>query len=89
MTVKEYHDRCIQNAVESEKSEKEGTAIFEFLMNATEVWSNNACLGYVIDALERSGYESAEIQKIVSVLKESFDFLSLDEAAEHYCHSQY
>ena len=55
-----------------------------------EMWSNGACLGYVIAALERLSYKPEEIQKIVSEIKgEGFDWTTLHEAEKHYQNSPY
>lgn len=55
-----------------------------------EPWSNGACLGYVIDALERLGYPEGEIQKIVNEIKYvGFDETTVRAADRHYCSSPY
>ena len=52
-------------------------------------WSNNACRGYVIWAMENCGFEPEDIQRVVTELYEVFDFKSLEEADEHYRDSPY
>lgn len=54
-----------------------------------ERWSNGACLGYVIRAMESVDFNEQEISLVVAELKELFDFVSLDEADKHYCNSPY
>ena len=54
-----------------------------------EGWKNEACLGYVIRALENLDYEPNKIQLLVSEMRELFDFVSIDEADAHYCKSPY
>ncbi|MFM1654054.1 hypothetical protein ACI7RC_18430 [Brevibacillus sp. B_LB10_24] len=55
----------------------------------SEQWSNNACRGYVIWAMENSGFGTDDIQRVVSELRYVFDFKSIDEADEHYRDSPY
>ena len=55
----------------------------------SQEWSNNACRGYVIWAMENCGFEPEDIQRVVTELYEVFDFKSLEEADEHYCDSPY
>ena len=55
----------------------------------SERWSNNACRGYVIWAMENCGFAPDDIQRVVTELYEVFDFKSLEEADAHYCNSPY
>lgn len=52
-------------------------------------WSNNACLGYVIKALEELEYSEEEIKKIIGEMKYSFDMKTIEEAEKIYCKSIY
>lgn len=52
-------------------------------------WSNGACRGYVIYAMENCGFKPADIRRVVAELHEVFDFKTLEEAEEHYQHSPY
>ena len=54
----------------------------------TDKWSNNACRGYVIKAMESCGYKSKDIRKVLMELYEVFDFCSVEEAAAYYEHWQ-
>lgn len=55
-----------------------------------EAWSNYACLGYIVGALERLHYPPEEIEKVVEDLKqEGFDCTDTTEAAEHYINGPY
>ena len=49
-----------------------------------EEWSNNACRGYVIKAMENCGFSSDDIRRMMAELHELFDFVSLEEAEAHY-----
>lgn len=49
-----------------------------------EEWSNNACRGYVIKAMENCGFKSKDIQQVLAELYEVFDFCTVEEAADYY-----
>ena len=49
-------------------------------------WSNNACRGYVIYAMENCGFSPADIRRVVA---EVFDFCGLEEAQQHFENSPY
>ena len=40
-------------------------------------WSNNACRGYVIYAMENCGFSPTDIRRVVAELHEVFDFCGL------------
>ena len=52
-------------------------------------WSNGACRGYVIYAMENCGFTPEEIQRVVGELYYVFDMKTLDEAEAHYENSPY
>lgn len=58
-------------------------------MMLTERWSNNACRGYVIWAMENCGFKPEDIKRVVGELHWVFDVNSIEEADEHYCQSPY
>ena len=43
-----------------------------------EPWSNNACRGYVIYAMENCGFSSEDIRRVVGELHYIFDFKTLE-----------
>ena len=47
-------------------------------------WSEGACRGYVILAMENCGFSSDDIRRMMAELHELFDFVSLEEAEAHY-----
>ena len=55
----------------------------------SQKWSNNACRGYVICAMENCGLSPDDIQRVVSELHYVFDMKSIEEADRHYCDSPY
>lgn len=52
-------------------------------------WSNGACRGYVIYAMENCGFKPEDIQRVVGELHYVFDLKTLAEAEEHYQNSPY
>ena len=54
-----------------------------------EQWSNGACRGYVIWAMENCDSSPDDIKRVVSELHYVFDIHSLEEAEQHYQNSPY
>ena len=48
----------------------------------SQPWSNNACRGYVIYAMEHCGFAPGDIRRVVAELHEVFDFCGLEEAQQ-------
>ncbi|MEG1259278.1 MAG: hypothetical protein RSD12_09665 [Akkermansia sp.] len=61
----------------------------EDLMGMLDAWSNAACLGYAILALERLGMKKAEIKRITRQMRAEFDRTTIGEAEAHYNDSIY
>lgn len=55
----------------------------------SQPWSEGACRGYTLLALERCGYGPAAIERVMAELHEVFDFTTLQEAQAYYEHSGY
>ena len=47
-------------------------------------WSNAACIGYAIMAMERYGLTTPEIEDMIREMKECFDCYTVKEAASVY-----
>ena len=47
-------------------------------------WSNNACCGYVIYAMENCGFSPTDIRRVVEELHEVFDIRGLEESRQHF-----
>ena len=52
-------------------------------------WSNDACRGYVIMAMEDCGFSKKDIRRVVGQLYEVFDLNSVEDAKEKYLSSPY
>ena len=55
----------------------------------TQDWSEGACRGYVILAMENCGFKPADIQRVMLELHEVFDYATTGEAEAHYQKSVY
>lgn len=55
----------------------------------SQPWSEGACRGYVISALERCGYKPTAIERVMRELHEGFNFITLEEAQALYERSPY
>lgn len=52
-------------------------------------WSNGACRGYVIRAMENCDFSPDDIKRVVSELHYVFDMHSIEESEQHYQNSLY
>ena len=52
-------------------------------------WSNGACRGYVIRAMENCDFNPDDIKRVVSELHYVFDTYGIEEAETHYQNSPY
>ena len=52
-------------------------------------WSEGACRGYVIAAMERCGFKPSDIEQVMMELHEVFDYTTLEEAQAYYERSPY
>ena len=55
----------------------------------SQPWSEGACRGYVISAMERCGFQAAAIGRVLAELREVFDFTTMEEAQAIYERSPY
>ncbi len=55
----------------------------------SQPWSDGACRGYVISAMERCGFKPTDIERVMRELYEVFDFTTPEEAQALYERSAY
>lgn len=48
-------------------------------------WRNDACMGYALMAMRRSGLNEEDIQKVMYQMIWCFDDTTVEEAAKYYC----
>ena len=72
----------------AEYVEKNTNALPEKLANIllqdTSIWSNDACYGYMIVAMESAGYDREQIIEVFPYLKEAFEEVSVEEAEKKW-----
>lgn len=56
----------------------------EFLAEIMSLWSNEACMGYLIRAMEIAGFDEEHIRSAVRGMHQAFDELTEEEAEEVY-----
>lgn len=54
-----------------------------------ERWTNNACRGYVIKAMETLDFKPEDIHNVMSELRFLFDICSVEQADKYYCSNSY
>ena len=52
-------------------------------------WSNDACIGYAITAMQATGLNEEQIQAVVAAMVSAFDFKTLEDAERIYSSSPY
>ena len=56
----------------------------DILLQDTSIWSNDACFGYVIVAMENAGYSRDEITKMFNYLLSAFEEYTVEEAEKKW-----
>lgn len=55
------------------------------LANLNGPWSNAACMGYCLMAMQQAGVPETMRRKVLACLEEKFDFYSLEDAEKAGC----
>lgn len=82
MTIKDYMEG-LKATAKGLKNEN-GADFVEIMAESVRIWSNNACKGYCIDAMQRAGYSREQISGVMACLRASFDDLTPEEAEQIY-----
>jgi len=56
----------------------------ELLLQETSIWTNDACYGYVIAAMEYAGYSREQIIEVTQHLRRCFEELSVEDAEANW-----
>ena len=83
MTVKEYL-RGIEATKLEPAAKQEKMSFCDAMQDVAEIWSNDACKGYFINAAQIFGLDLKTIREMLKAYNEAFDNLSVDDAAELY-----
>ena len=57
-----------------------GKSLRDAMSETMDIWSNNACIGYCLDAMERAGVSEVQCAEVLQNLWTSFDTMTIDEA---------
>ncbi len=77
MTLNEYRAQCKE------------PGLFNFLCDALEIWQNDACIGYAIEAARQIDLAPQQIHDLVIALIDRMDATTTDEAAALYRNGNY
>lgn len=77
MTIKDY----LQKVKSANLNE---TGFTDTMMEATEIWSNDACEGYFLRAAQLVGLNQDTIKNVLSAFNTAFEEVSIDDAADIY-----
>lgn len=56
----------------------------DILLQDASIWTNDACYGYCIKAMENAGYSREEIDKLIHYLHSTFEELMVEEAEKYW-----
>lgn len=54
------------------------------LLGAASVWTNDACYGYIIMAMEDAGYKKEDIHEVLHCARNAMDFATPEEAEKKW-----
>ena len=77
MTINQYRAQCQE------------PGLFDFLCDALEIWQNDACIGYAIEAARQIGLTKQQTSALVLALTDRMDITTTDEAAALYRSGNY
>ena len=83
MTIKDYM-RKVESAKMTPK-DSAGASFTDAMMENTEIWSNDACVGYFLRVAQIVGLDQVDTRNVVEAFNTAFDGTSVDEAADIYC----
>jgi len=86
MTVKEYIE-SLDRMNGKFKPSKDGTDIKESMLNSTRIWSNDACKGYALKAMQNSGLKEDLIKAVLTEMSYCFNNITVEEAEKEYINS--
>ena len=83
MTIKEYLRGM--EAAKMVPAASGGMSFADAMKEATEIWSNDACMGYFHRAAQIARLDQDTTRKVLVAYRSAFEDLSVDEAANVYC----
>lgn len=83
MTIKDYLEKL--KSAQGGLAESEGANFTDSMMEITEIWSNDSCIGYFLRAAQIAGVDRDTIREVLDAYSVAFEEISVDEAAKIYC----
>ena len=80
MRYKDY----IESLKQLPHKDSNGRSIVEMYADDVEIWSNYACLGYAIIAMQTVGVDEETERKIIKAMRAAFDDYTIDQAEKRY-----
>lgn len=80
MTIREY----LESLKDLKHRSADGQLLSEALAESTQIWSNQACAGYVLEAMARAGVDKDLQKEVIRQLFWLFDDWTQDEAEEYW-----
>jgi hypothetical protein len=83
MTIREFLNRMEQTSSLYAPNPELGT-LADAMQDNTEIWSNEACAGYMISAAIAAGLDKKQTARLVDALHAALENMSVDEAEKYY-----
>jgi hypothetical protein len=64
-------------------------SIVKTIQDVTDIWNNNACIGYCISAALSVGLDKQQTSKLINALGAAFEEMTVDEAEQFYQNGEY
>lgn len=87
MTVKAYREKL--KRLDAGMSNEDGLVFSDNVLDGTDIWDNDAVLGYVLKAAKGVELNATQATALLSELKWLFDTFSVDAAARHWHETPY
>lgn len=81
MTVLEFHEKLRRNAEKSKDAWPAAEEHVRIMESCTYIWNEDACAGYVLNAMQYCGVDDDLIIKILNELYLQIDEVSFEDAA--------
>ena len=83
LTIRDFLTNIQEQAAQLRPREG-GRPFDELMIDTTQIWSNEACKGYCILAMQDAGFEADQIRAVLSAMRWAFDEKTVEEAEEAY-----
>ena len=80
MTIKKYLDGLKKQGFIG----PDGKSLSDAMQETVEIWSNDACMGYCVAAMQAAGYGKTQITQVLREMGGLFDSCTLSEAEQEY-----